>query len=458
MRRAQPFLALLALALSALLACATVHAPPPPAASAAPTASGIQFIEDDYPTALARAKAQGKLLFVDVWATWCHTCLSMRAYVFPDAALSRVAGQFVWLSLDADHDVNKPVLERFDITGYPTLLVLDPGTERPARIWLGSYTAAELAGRLADAADTGPEEREARQALERGHAHTLAGQSGRLDYEAAVKDTRPGTVLHAQAAEALVATLQEEKRDAECVAFAEKELPLTPPGTSLTVLASSGLACALELPKGSPERAQAVSRTAARVGGLATDMSVVMLADDRSGLFETLVDAKKEQGDDAGARASAVAWRDFLEGEAQRAPTPAARAVFDPHRLLAYIELGEVEKAVPMLEQTQKDFPQDFNPPARLALAYLRLHKPEEALRAATRAEALVYGPRTVRVMFAKADAQASLRDPAGVSASLAKAEQVAQATHGHLRQALLGQIADKRETYRKLGVLSVSR
>ena len=39
-----------------------------------------------------------------------------------------------------------------------------------------------------------------------------------------------------------------------------------------------------------------------------------------------------------------------------------------------------------MLEQSEKDFPKDYNPPARLALVYLRLKKYDEALAASDRA------------------------------------------------------------------------
>ncbi|MBV9949383.1 MAG: thioredoxin family protein, partial [Myxococcales bacterium] len=39
-------------------------------------------MEDDYPRALAEARARHLPLFVDAWAAWCHTCLSVRSYVF----------------------------------------------------------------------------------------------------------------------------------------------------------------------------------------------------------------------------------------------------------------------------------------------------------------------------------------------------------------------------------------
>ena len=42
----------------------------------APGGKPIEFIEDDYPRALAEARARAVPLFVDAWAPWCHTCLS----------------------------------------------------------------------------------------------------------------------------------------------------------------------------------------------------------------------------------------------------------------------------------------------------------------------------------------------------------------------------------------------
>jgi thiol:disulfide interchange protein len=42
-------------------------------------AGPIVFVEDDYARALAEARARHVPIFVDAWATWCHTCLSMRS-------------------------------------------------------------------------------------------------------------------------------------------------------------------------------------------------------------------------------------------------------------------------------------------------------------------------------------------------------------------------------------------
>ncbi|HNF98095.1 MAG TPA: thiol reductase thioredoxin, partial [Pseudomonadota bacterium] len=56
-----------------------------PAVSA--PASVLPFVENDFALARAQALKSGKLLFVDAWALWCHTCLSMRNFVFTDVQL-----------------------------------------------------------------------------------------------------------------------------------------------------------------------------------------------------------------------------------------------------------------------------------------------------------------------------------------------------------------------------------
>jgi hypothetical protein len=115
-------------------------------------------------------------------------------------------------------------------------------------------------------------------------------------------------------------------------------------------------------------------------------------------------------------------WAAFLEAEARRAPNPAARAVFDAHRLTAYLALGEPERALPMLAESEKDFPRDYNPPARLALANLALKRWSEAESAIDRALALAYGPRKMRLFALKADILEAKGDLAGARAAVLEA------------------------------------
>ena len=106
-------------------------------------------------------------------------------------------------------------------------------------------------------------------------------------------------------------------------------------------------------------------------------------------------------------------WVAELDRAAAQATTPEQRTALDPNRLSAFQAAERVEAAIPMLEQSEKDFPDDYNPPARLAAVYLRLKRYDEAMTAADRALELVYGPRRIRVLTTIADIQAAKGDRA---------------------------------------------
>lgn len=53
-----------------LLACTASRTQAPEAQAAAHDGAPLPFIEDDYPRALAEARAKGVPLFVDTWAPW----------------------------------------------------------------------------------------------------------------------------------------------------------------------------------------------------------------------------------------------------------------------------------------------------------------------------------------------------------------------------------------------------
>ena len=66
------------------------------------TDAAIRWIKDDPDAAFARARRENKLVVVDLWAEWCHTCLSMQAFVLTDAKLPGAGARFVFLSVDTE--------------------------------------------------------------------------------------------------------------------------------------------------------------------------------------------------------------------------------------------------------------------------------------------------------------------------------------------------------------------
>jgi tetratricopeptide (TPR) repeat protein len=75
-----------------------------------------------------------------------------------------------------------------------------------------------------------------------------------------------------------------------------------------------------------------------------------------------------------------------------------------------------------MLEQSAKDFPQDYNPPARLAHVYFLLKRYDEAMASSDRALSLVYGPRRIRVLSERAEIQQARGDRAAARKTLEEA------------------------------------
>jgi hypothetical protein len=125
--------------------------------------------------------------------------------------------------------------------------------------------------------------------------------------------------------------------------------------------------------------------------------------DDISSGFETL------QAWPLQAAFVADAWPAFLEEEAELRSSKEARAALDAHLSLAYLAAKKPELAIAMLEQSERDFSADPNPPARLAKVYRATFRHTDALAAIQRARKLVTGPRTLRVLTEQAEIQSQL-------------------------------------------------
>jgi thiol-disulfide isomerase/thioredoxin len=346
---------------------------PGDAASAPAPWAGLTFMADDFPQALQIAKQKHKPLFVDAWAPWCHTCLSLRQYVFNHPALAPWADRFVWLAVDTEKDGSAAFLANHPVDAWPTLFVIDPETGTTRAMWRGALKVDELIAWLAEA--TG--------------AAAPAGARER-------------------AAEARLGDLRRHKDDATCVAEAQSALRWMLPGTSRLNVAIEGLTCAQRLPPTAATRAADTAALAATISGMIEDPSFLLLPDDRSNGYSTLVEAAQAAHDDQRVRQLATRWLALLDQAAAAAPTPAARAVFDSHRVEAALALGRPEAALAALQASARDFPRDYNPPARLARLYLTAGRIEQARAEMDRALGLVYGPRRKRLEQLQAEIQAA--------------------------------------------------
>ena len=89
--------------------------------------------------------------------------------------------------------------------------------------------------------------------------------------------------------------------------------------------------------------------------------------------------------------------------------------------------LGTPEKAIPMLEQSQRDFPDDYNPPYRLALAYKAMKEWDKGLEMVNRAMTKLYGPRKILAYRLRSDILAAKGDNDAARTTIAEAVQYAK-------------------------------
>jgi len=367
-------------------------------------ASVLPWIDDDYARALSEAKRKKIPIFAELWAPWCHTCRSMQAFVFTDKALSRNAKQFIWLSIDTEKAQNAPFMKKFPIRAWPSFYVIDPNTETVSLRWVGGATVAQLRKFFQDGSRAAGGTADA--VLGKADALYSAGdyEKAQLAYAEALAGLSPKSPAYSRAVEARLYSLQTTRNHAECVAFARATLPSLAHTVSGATFAGAGLDCAGKLPSTAAGRSEAITFFEAKVRAVLADASLKLAADDRSALYGSLQSALDEGGDKAGAQKVADEWVAYLDAEAARAKTATELTALDPNRLNAFEAAGQAEKAIPMLEASEKAFPEDYNPPARLALVYLWLKQYDTALAASDRALARVYGPRKLRVFAVRAD------------------------------------------------------
>ena len=81
--------------------------------------------QQEWDEAFALAKAENKLVFVDVYTDWCTYCHKLDNEVYTDDELADFFNEnFINLKFDAETEFGYPLTIKYDVSGYPKLLFL----------------------------------------------------------------------------------------------------------------------------------------------------------------------------------------------------------------------------------------------------------------------------------------------------------------------------------------------
>jgi tetratricopeptide (TPR) repeat protein len=409
----------LALAVGAAPACtkaAEEHATPVPAAAAAGTTGGAAaFLADDWQE--ARRLAGGKLVFVDAWAPWCHTCWSMKREVLHDPSLAAFADRFVFAEIDTDKPQNAAFATRFPVRVWPTFFAIDPTSETIVATKGGSMSLQETHAFLEEAwrarSGGGPVD----LALAAGYRALQGGDA----LAAAAHFEEAGKLPSARRAEALgaaVRALRQAKDVGRCATVAADAMDVVDGGAAGD-LASYVLLCAEGLPDADPRKRAVRERAQKRLEAIVAAASPGVTVDDRADFMATLAELYEAMERKADAVALHERRLALLEADAKAARTAEEARTHDYARMNSYLALGRGEEAVALFQGRMRQLPDDYEVHARLAATLSRLERFEEALPAAERAVALSYGPRQLRYLMLLADVRARLGDRPAERAAL---------------------------------------
>ncbi len=87
---------------------------------------GIKFFEGTWAEALKQAEKENKLIFLDVYATWCGPCRRLASITFPDPEVGNYYNErFINVKIDGEKGEGPMIRQRYAVRGYPSLLFIN---------------------------------------------------------------------------------------------------------------------------------------------------------------------------------------------------------------------------------------------------------------------------------------------------------------------------------------------
>lgn len=89
-------------------------------------AEGIQFHRGNWSEALQLAKKENKLIFLDIYATWCGPCKKLKANTFSNKEVGKFYNaKFINFALNGEEGDGAVLMQKFGLRSFPSLLFID---------------------------------------------------------------------------------------------------------------------------------------------------------------------------------------------------------------------------------------------------------------------------------------------------------------------------------------------
>lgn len=91
-----------------------------------PAAKGIHFQNITFNQALLEAQKEHKLVFMNMYATWCVPCKMLMKNTMTNEKVGSVFNKdFINISVDAEKGEGIELAKRYQVTGHPIMFVID---------------------------------------------------------------------------------------------------------------------------------------------------------------------------------------------------------------------------------------------------------------------------------------------------------------------------------------------
>jgi thioredoxin-like negative regulator of GroEL len=369
--------------------------------------SRLVWQHDNYQQVMACAKLWQKPVVIDFWAPWCHSCLSMQQTVLKDPSLRPLAKDFIWLAVDTDRPENSSMMALFPIHVWPTFLVVSPDDGKVLSRILGSASVKQVRAFLEQGRQalqskmfsTGKLKDSPERWVWEGDRASLAEDypKAQQSYEKALKEAPPSWSRRPDILLALARTLFKKKDWGACAILGEQSLDQLGTSASAADFLFYNHLCLQKL-ETDPKTARRQKVLAKSLRTLTADPNAELSIDDRSDALRVLREVLISIKDTKQAKTVAEEQAKLLRKAIADSKDPYLAMTHNWPLSEVYVFLGKAQEIVPILEQSVKALPKEYDPPFRLAWVQYKLRHWDPALQAAQTALSLAYGPRKARM------------------------------------------------------------